>query len=274
MLDFEIAESTASAIHARRDLLSNIAIERIREELCKLICGAGAVRILREYADVIGVVIPELLACVGFSQNTKYHCYDVYEHTLQSLAYNDGADLCTRMAILLHDVGKPLSYTEDEAGVGHFKGHSVVGERMTEQIMRRLRFDNATAQTVVSLVGYHDRDVSADRREVKRLMQVMPDADILRLVEVKRCDRLAHASSYSTPPEALEQIPSVLAQIREAGECVVLKDLCVNGKDLLALGVPAGKRLGEILNRLLDCVIDERLPNEREALLAAAKEML
>ena len=66
----------------------------------------------------------------------------------------------------------------------------------------------------------------------------------------------------------------MLAQIREAGECVVLKDLCVNGKDLLALGIPAGKRLGEILNRLLDCVIDERLPNEREALLAAAKEML
>lgn len=273
VLDFEIEEKTASAVHACRELLSNIAAERIREELCKLILGVGAVRILRDYSDVIGVFAPELLACVGFAQNSKYHCYDVYEHTLQSLAKNEGGDLCTRLAILLHDVGKPLCYTEDADG-GHFKGHGPVGERLTEEILRRLRFDNATVQTVVRLVEYHDRTLSSERRAVKRLMQKMSDEDILRLMEVKRCDRLAHASWCAMPSKELELIPRVMAEIRAADECISLKSLQINGKDLMKLGVPAGKRIGEILTAILDRVIDGELPNEREELLRAAKEML
>ena len=272
VLDFEIEEETARAIHARRELLSNIAAERIREEFCKLICGVGAVRILREYADVIGVFIPEVLSCVGFAQNSKYHCFDVYEHILQSLACNEGKDLCTRLAILLHDIGKPQCYTED-AGGGHFKGHVPVGERMTEEIMRRLKFDNATMQTVVRLVAYHDREISAEKKAVKRLMQQMSDEDILRLLEVKRCDRLAHATGYDEPAEALAQIPRVMEEIHAADECYSLKSLAVNGKDLMAVGIPAGRRLGEVLEALLNRVIDGDLANDRETLLQAAKEM-
>ena len=273
VLDFEISPDTAQAIHDCRALLQNIAVERLREELCKLICGKGAVRILREYSDVIGEIVPELLACVGFAQNTKYHCYDVYEHTLQALEREETADLCTRLAILLHDIGKPQCYTEDAEG-GHFKGHGAVGTDMTETILRRLKFDNATTETVVRLVAYHDREIPVEKKSVKRLMRAMPDADILRLMEVKRCDRLAHAEGYNEPSEAIVQIPRLVEEIRAADECLSLRTLAVGGDDLMQLGVPKGREIGRILTALLDAVIDGELPNEHEALLEAARKMI
>ena len=270
VLDFEIEPATASAIHACRFLLSNIAAERIREELCKLIGGAGAVRILRDYVDVISEFLPELGACVGVAQNTKYHYLDVWEHSLASLAEAQTSDTVTRLAILLHDVGKPLCRTTDAEG-DHFKGHGAVGTRMVAEIMKRLRFDNRTADAVTQLVEYHDRSFPAEVRAIKRLMQKMSDENILRLMEVQRCDRLAHAPAWREHASAIFEIPAMVAQIRAEEACLSLKTLAVGGDDLMALGIPRGKKIGEILARLLDDVIDEKLPNEREALLQAAK---
>ncbi len=273
VLDFSLDEATAAAVHDCRSLLSNIAVERIREELCKLIMGKGAVRILREYSDVIAEFIPELGACVGFEQNTKYHAYDVYEHSIRALEYNESDDLITRLAILLHDVGKPLSYTEDERG-GHFKGHGPRGTEMAYAILRRLRFDNATVDAVTQLVEYHDREIPAEEKSVKRLMQKMSDENILRLMEVKRCDRLAHAPDFSTPSTAVTEIPRLMQSIREQDACLSLSTLKVKGNDLIEIGIPAGKELGKILQVLLDKVIDMELPNEREALLDAARNIV
>ena len=273
VLDFSIADETAVAIHTCRHLLSNIAAERIREEFCKLLCGVGAVRILREYADVIGVFLPELASCVSFLQNTKYHCYDVWEHTLHALEHCQTNDLYTRLAILLHDVGKPLCYTEDAEG-GHFKGHGPIGTELTSKLLRRLRFDNDTCACVTRLVEYHDHIVAAEPKAVKRLMLKLSDEDILRLLEVQRCDRLAHAPDYAEPPASLAKIPQIVEQLRAEDACLSLKTLAVKGDDLIALGVPPGKRIGSILSCLLDAVIDGTLPNEKEALLARAREML
>ena len=271
VLDFEIDPLTARAVHDCKDLLQNIAPERIREEFCKLICGKGAVRILREYIDVIGVFLPELERCVGFAQNTHYHCFDVYEHCLQALGHCRSADVITRLAVLLHDVGKPLCYTEDERG-GHFKGHGDIGTELAESIARRLRFDNQSIESLRRLVEYHDRAIPPTPVSVKRLMLRMSDEDVLRLMEVQRCDRLAHAPAYTDLSPALEEIPRLMQAIREADECLSLKKLAVKGDDLMKIGIPAGKRMGEILNLLLDAVIDEKLPNERETLLRAALE--
>ncbi len=272
VLDFTIHPATATAIHEGRRLLNNIAAERIREEFCKLLCGVGAVRILREYADVIGVFLPELEACVGFAQNTKYHCFDVYEHTLHALEASP-RELLTRLALLFHDIGKPPCYTEDEHG-GHFYGHGKLGTAMTEEILKRLRFDNDTLHRVTRLVEYHDRLVPTTPGAVKRLMMRMSDEDILRLMEVWRCDRLACAPAYRGLPEALEIIPRMVRGLREKEACLSLKTLAVGGEDLLALGVPRGKRVGDLLQMLLEEVLDERLPNEEEALLAFARARL
>ena len=273
VLDFDIAEDTAKAVHECRNLLSGIAAERIREEFCKLICGKGAVRILREYIDVVAIFLPELSRCVGFEQNTKYHCYDVFEHTLQALALCENTDLVTRLGILLHDIGKPLCYTEDEKG-GHFKGHAPAGVEITKEVLARLRFDNETIRRMALLVEWHDIPLSAEKKRVKRLMQKLSDADILRLLEVKRCDRLAHAKNYREIPPELVLIPSVIDEIRAEDACLSLRTLAVGGDDLMELGIPKGKQIGEMLHVLLEEVIEERLPNEKSALLQAAKERI
>ena len=273
VLDFYISEDTAGAVHECKDLLSGIAAERIREEFCKLICGRGAVRILRDYIDVISVFLPELQRCVGFAQNTKYHCYDVFEHTLQALALCESDDLITRLGILLHDIGKPLCYTEDEQG-GHFKGHAPVGVEITRSIMLRLRFDNETIRRMELLVEWHDIPLSAEKKRVKRLLQKLSDADILRLLEIKRCDRMAHAPDFRELPSELAEIPLVIDEIRAEDACLSLRTLAIDGADLMALGLPEGKRIGEMLHALLDEVIEERLPNEKSALLQAAKERM
>ncbi len=273
VLDFEIENDTANAVHDCKNLLSGIAAERIREEFCKLICGPGAVRILRDYIDVVAVFLPELHQCVGFEQNTKYHCYDVFEHTLHALELCEGDDLLTRLGILLHDIGKPLCYTEDEQG-GHFKGHAPVGVEITRAVLWRLRFDNETIRRMELLVEWHDIPLSAEKKRVKRLMQKLSDADILRLLEIKRCDRLAHAPDFRELPPELDLIPTVIAEIHAEDACLSLRTLAVGGDDLMALGIPKGKQIGQMLQTLLDDVIEERLPNEKNALLRAAKERI
>ena len=271
VLDFDIHADTAKAVHACKYLLSGIAFERIREEFCKLICGKGAVRILREYIDVVAVFLPELARCVGFDQNTKYHCYDVFEHTLHALELYQGDDPMIYLGILLHDIGKPLCYTEDAQG-GHFKGHAPAGVEITREILTRLRFDNDTIRRMELLVEWHDIPLSAEKKRVKRLMQKLSDEDILRLLEIKRCDRLAHAVDFQELPPELAHIPTVIAEIRLEDACLSLRTLAVDGDDLMALGIPKGKQIGEMLHWLLDEVIEEHIPNEKNALLQAAKE--
>jgi tRNA nucleotidyltransferase (CCA-adding enzyme) len=188
---------------------------------------------------------------------------------MYALEENRGDDLVTRLSILLHDIGKPLCYTEDELG-GHFKGHAPIGVEITDALLHRLRFDNDTVVRVKLLVELHDLPFAAERKTVKRLMRRLSDEDILRLMEVKRCDRLAHAEFFREPPLELVQIPIVMRQLRAEEACISLKDLAVNGDDLIRLGVPKGKRIGEILAYLLEEVIEERVENDRTALLRLA----
>jgi tRNA nucleotidyltransferase (CCA-adding enzyme) len=143
---------------------------------------------------------------------------------------------------------------------------------MTEQILRRLRFDNRTVEIVSRLVEYHDRITPAEEKAVKRLMQRMTDQEILWLLEVQRCDRLAHAKGFDEPPASLAEIPEVMERIRASNACLSLKSLAVRGDDLLRLGIPKGKAIGDTLAYLLDAVIEGTLPNEREALLSAIQK--
>lgn len=271
VLDFSVEERTAAAVHACRGLLSNIAAERIREELCKLICGVGTVSILREFWDVCAVFLPELGRCVGFLQNSKYHCHDVFEHTLVALAYENTDDLITRLAILLHDIGKPLCYTEDEEG-GHFKGHAPLGVKITDEILHRLRFDNDSIARLCKLVELHDLPIPATTRSVKRLMRKLSDADIMRLLEIKRCDRLAHAEAYRELPPELDAVPAIMQEIRNSDACLHLSDLAITGNDLISLGMKPGRELGILLGQLFEDVLDEKLPNEHDTLMNEAKK--
>ncbi len=269
VLGFSLEEETDRQVHTCRHLLSNIAYERIREEFCKLLLGRDAVRILREYRDVISVFLPELAPMFDFSQNSKYHCYDVWEHTLHALEETESDRITVRLAILLHDIGKPHCYTEDADG-GHFKGHADHSVRLSEQLLRRLRFDNATISSVLTLVRYHDVALIPETKHVKRALLRFGETGLFDFLEVFRCDRLAHHPDHCELPAFLSEVPHLAETIRAENACLSLKTLAVNGEDLIGLGYRPGRELGEELNTLLCAVIDEELPNEREALLIRA----
>lgn len=266
VLDFSLEKQTAEAVHRCRHLLKNIAAERIREEFNKLICGKNAVPVLREFADVIAVFIPELQPCFGFDQRTKYHCYDVWEHTLHALESTDSTALIPRLGILLHDIGKPAKFTQDEKG-GHFKGHGEESMRLTEEILRRLRYDNATREQLVKLVQYHDVHLLPQRKALKRALLRFGSQGIRDLLTIQYADRVAHAPAHREMPDSYREIPDMIETLEAENTCLSLKTLAVKGNDLMALGYTPGKVLGAALQRLLDAVIDDEVPNEKEALL-------
>ncbi len=270
VLDFSLEEKTTNAVHACKHLLKNIASERIREEFCKLLCGKRAVPILREFADVIAVFLPEIEPSFGFDQKSKYHCYDVWEHTLHALEENESGDLTVRLGILLHDIGKPDCFTEDEKG-GHFPSHAERSVELTHEALKRLRFDNATRELIAKLVKYHDVPLIPEEKHVKRALLRFGEAGLTSLLEIQRCDRLAHHPSYVDLPQYHAQIPQIVQKIIDENACLSLKTLAVKGDDLIALGYKPGKEIGEQLQALLDAVIDGALPNDKDTLLSFAR---
>ena len=270
VLGFELEEQTAESIHRNRNLLREIAAERIQTELLKLLCGAHAVEVLRAYPDVIGVFWPEILPMVGFDQKNHHHCYDVWEHTLHALEATP-EDAALRCAVLLHDIGKPECFTVDEAGVGHFYGHGNASRDLADQMLRRLKCSTEFRETVVRLVDWHDRMVQPTEKGVKKALRRLGEADLRRLIAVKRADNLGQAPEFRSRQQELDLGESILEQLLAEGACFSLKQLAVNGHDLMRL-VITGPAIGRTLERLLDAVVNGDLPNERAALLTAAKQ--
>ena len=268
-LGLAVDPDTAAAIHRNRALLGDIAPERIWTELKKLVTGAHAAEVLRAYPDVIGVFWPEVLPMVGFDQRNRHHCHDVWEHTLHALAAVP-PEVELRLAMLLHDIGKPNCFTVDEKGQGHFYGHPAESARLAGEMLRRLRADNATTETVVRLVTWHDKNIPRTRSGVARALGKLGERDLRRLLDVKRADNLAQAPEYRAVQGEIDKAEAILDQLLAESACVSLRQLAVNGRDLLALGL-SGPAVGRILRTLLDAVLDETLPNQRAALLAAAQ---
>lgn len=270
VLGFPIEEETARAVHQRAGDLANVAAERIRTELLKLLCGRDAARVLLEYPDVIGVFIPEILPAVGCDQKNYHHCYDVWEHTARAVGAVAPENVL-RMAMLLHDLGKPRCMTVDADGVGHFKGHASISCTLAEEILQRLRFDRASARRILLLVKWHDVPVEPSKRAVSRLMHKLGAEAAGQLLQIKRADNLAQAPAYLGRQQEIDVLENILRELIEEDACFSLKQLAVNGRDLLALGY-RGRDIGQKLDYLLHEVMEGRLPNEKERLLAALKE--
>lgn len=267
-LAFSIHPQTAAGIHRCRELLTEIAPERIQTELTRLLTGQQPAEVLRAYPDVLGVFWPEILPMVGLDQRNRHHCYDVWEHTLHALSASP-PDQVVRYTMLLHDIGKPDCMRLDESGRGHFRGHPVQSARMAEQMLRRLRLDNRTRACIVRLVEWHDRPIAATDPAVRRCLRALGEEDLRRLLAVKRADNLAQAPAYQGRQRELDQVEAVLDRLVKENACVSLRQLAVSGRDLLALGY-AGPAVGRELNQLLDVVVDGAVPNERASLLDRA----
>lgn len=274
MYGFKIEEETAAAIHRHKDLLKNVSAERIQSELTKLLCGEGVLDILLEYRDVMAVIIPELEPCVGFEQNNPFHLYTVYDHIAHAVDNYKGDDISIKMALLLHDIGKPECYTEDHNG-GHFHGHSVPSMRIAKDVMTRLKFDAKTRDEVVDLVLYHDSDIHPGTRTVRRWLNKIGYEMLVKLIYIKIADIMAHSEiNQDSRITAIRDVAALSNQIVTEQQCFQIKDLAVNGHDIIQLGVETGPMVGKVLNHLLDMVLDETIENDYDALLTEAKRYL
>lgn len=266
VLGFTIEENTKTAIHKCKDLLKNISAERIREEFTKLICGKNVYSVLQEFSDVIAVFIPEIKQCIGFEQKNRHHCYDVYTHIVKATEKSQ-PDATIRLALFFHDIGKPLVAHFDEKGEQHYYGHPKKSAELTEKIMTRLRFDNDTKNKVVTLVAFHDSPimvndaVAPDRKRLKKIMSKIGKELIFDLIQIKFCDNSAKNSKYFCGDSFYEETYRIINEIIDERECFCVKDLKINGNDLINMGFK-GKEIGKILNTVLDLVISDKLKND------------
>ena len=265
----QIEKQTHKAMIARRHLMDNLARERVFDELCKLIVLVNA-KDLQQLAPVLTQVIPELESMVGFDQRSPHHAYDLFTHT----AYvTEGVPplLHLRWAALLHDTGKIPTFTTDETGRGHFYGHAKESAVIAEQVLRRLKAPTALREQVVDLIGQHMTKIEPEKRAVRRRLSKLGPEMLDALLVLQEADMGSKGTGDPREKEQFPQIREILNQIQQENACFSLKDLAVNGHDLMALGI-AGRKIGETLHRLLEQVIDEKLPNEKDALLGAVKE--
>ena len=275
VLGFSIEENTKVAIHKCKDLLNNISAERIREEFTKLICGKNAYNVLQEFSDVVSMFIPEIKPCINFKQENRHHCYDVYTHILKSVEKSQ-PDPIIRLALFFHDIAKPLVAHFDEKGEQHYYGHPKKSAEITEKILTRLRFDNDTKNKVVTLVAFHDspimvnNSVSPEKKRLKKIMSQIGVELIFPLIEIKYCDNSAQNPEYYRGDDFYKETKSIIDEIITEKECFSVKDLAVNGNDLIELGI-TGKKIGETLNFLLDLVINEKIKNNSEDILSYLK---
>ncbi len=273
-LQFEIEPVTSAALLDLCGSLCHVAAERIQAELTKLLCGQDVRKILMRYHEVIFSVLPQLRPMFGFNQHTPWHCYDVWEHTCAAVEAIQ-PDPLLRWVAFLHDSGKPQCFFMRD-GAGHFYGHADVSEQIARDIFSQLKCSRRFTEQATRLIRYHEMRMLEQPpapAKLRRLLGKFGFEALLQLLELARADVQAQA------PEKLyrlQRYPSMREEIfalSAANACVTRKDLAINGSDLLPLGLQ-GPQLGEMLDRLLNEVIEDRLQNEREALLTRARRFM
>ena len=269
-LGFSIEERTKEAIRGHAERLRQVSAERIQVELTKLVISPNPdfLRIAWE-TGITAVVLPEFDRLMEQPQNNPHHCFSVGEHTLHAMQAVR-PDKCLRLAMLLHDVAKPLCLTTDAEGIDHFHGHAQKGERMAAQILKRLRYDNHTTELVSRLVKWHDVAIAPEKKAVRRAASRMGKELFPLILEVKAADLAAQSDYQRTEKrEWLERLRGLYEEIEREGDCLTIKDLAVNGRDLIQAGITPGPQLGLALQQLLEIVLEDPEKNTREYLLSS-----
>lgn len=270
VLGFQVDPELQKSLRKNKELLRNIAPERINAEFSKLICGENFAWVLLNFTDIIEVFIPEIKVCVGFDQRNIHHIYDVWEHSVKA-AVAIPADLILRLTMLFHDIEKPSCFFMGEDHQGHFYGHAKKSAETAEKILRRLRYDNKTVKEVTELIELHDVEIVPEKKPVLRRMGKMGKESFEKLIAVKYADNRAQSPIVLSRRKDFQKIEEIAAEAQRESSCFSLKSLAVNGKDLIDAGFPAGKEIGKILQYLLESVIDGKYENEKETLLRAAE---
>jgi tRNA nucleotidyltransferase (CCA-adding enzyme) len=259
-------------------------------ELSKLLLGKEPARALRLARDtgVLVELLPEFGPAIGFDQESRYHDLTVDEHTFAVVqaAADANFSLAVRLAALFHDLGKPLVAWRGHDGRLHYyakpgfaeRGHDQVSADLAAGALLRLRYPNKLQQRVVRIVRRHMfQPRKGDALRARRFLRRNGDELAFELIDHKRADLLGKRGSDGEPPpldeiERLERFRGVVSE--ELASPHRLRDLAVDGNDLIALGVKPGPHLGHMLHDLLDAVVDEPALNTRDQLLTLAKEQL
>lgn len=272
----KIEDKTAAAAVRLAPLLHRIAAERVDAEMQKLLTADGdaAAQIFRAYPSVWNEIFPEFREMQICAQHNPYHQHDVWEHTLHVLAAAP-RDTVLRWAALFHDVGKPRTKFTGADGIDHFYGHADVSADMARQILHRLHADHERIHAVCTLVKYHNAPLNDSPRVMRRMLSKLGEPMVRSLIQLKIADDAGKAPGVLEKGRPLWLAAEArLEQIAAENACLHTRDLSINGKDLIALGVPQGEQIGKILQQLLDAVLDEKLSNEREILLAEVHRIL
>jgi putative nucleotidyltransferase with HDIG domain len=273
-LGFTVEAATLDAIAGALETSAKVSPERVRDELDKILASPLPSRafLLMEQTGLLKLFLPELASCRGVEQK-GFHRFDVLEHSLLACDYaaQKGCSAEVRLAALLHDIGKPVTRKMGEGGVWTFYQHEAESERLARTILGRLRYPNAVIDAVRHLIKEHMFHYTPDWTDaaVRRFIARAGEAYLQDLYRLRRADAFATAAAESDPEllaALIERVDHALAESRAFS----LKDLAINGKDLMEIGVPPGKQMGIILNELLETVLDDPGQNTREQLLVIA----
>ena len=278
-LGFEIEPDTLRAMETHADELKKISGERIATELTGIVTGKYAPKAVMTGCEVLSVIVPEIGECKGFEQHSKYHDRDVLEHTLDVLEHipyveGEGRDPELAMAALFHDLGKPACFRLDEDGVGHMKGHPRVSEAITLRVLNELKCPKQYITDVCLLVRLHDTYIKPDRIQVHKFMSMYPDEILNKLKVLQRADILAHSPLGQNRINRLEELNVISEELKASGAVFDVKDLEIDGRDIISLGVKEGPVIGEILEELFGHYVEGKCVNTKESLTNEAKKLI
>ena len=282
--------STWDAMRKEAPLLQNISAERISTELTKIML-SDEPEISMIFPEILFEIIPEMKAMRNFNQNNPYHKYDVYHHTWAALeafqqvwkvaSNTDKMDKLTiALAILLHDIGKPSSYSEevvDGFKRGHFYGHEIKSAEMAKEILTRLRFPTKLVRDVVEIIEAHNKTILPQEKLIRRLLNKHGVLQTRHLLIHNLCDTLGRGHGTLRYNQCLKEAKDTIYLFEEMltrPQPFSVKDLAINGRDIMALGVEQGAFVGMLLKDCLDAVMNEECANERETLLKLVKAAL
>ena len=260
-----VEDHTMEAMVRLRHLMANLARERVFDELCKLLLLVNAPDLLR-FAPILAAVIPELEPMLGFDQCSPHHAYDLFTHTAHVCAAVP-AELPLRWTALLHDTGKIPTFTTDDTGRGHFYGHAGESAKIANDVLHRLKAPTALREQVVNLIGLHMTKIQPERKSVRRWLSRLGAGTMEALLQLQEADMGSKGTGKPGELEQFAQLRALMAELQAEDACLSLKDLAVNGHDLMALGF-SGREIGKKLDFLLSLVLDEKVENTKEALLA------
>ena len=263
-----VEENTKNAMFRLAPLMDKLARERVFDELCKLLPLVSADDLLT-FAPILTQVIPELAPSLGFDQRNPHHAYDVFTH-IAHVVEATAPELALRWAALLHDIGKPNCFTLDEAGKGHFLGHADQSADMADSILLRLKAPTALRSQVGVLIRQHMTRIESEAPAVRRAMSRLGSETLRQLLLLQEADMSSKGTGKPQKMEQFSILRQLMAQIEAENACLSIKDLAVNGHDLMALGYQ-GPAIGQALQYLLELVLDEKVDNTKDALKHALR---